>query len=201
MSIPVIKVAYTVKEPYTTTETYYEKEPYETTETYYEKEPYETTETYYLTEPHTEIVPLSYIITDWVFGGYIDSSDQKVTIKNVDNTGGSFWVTFHSVSTDGTYDYTTYSAFLMPSESNNFKHTFPGRYIHEDSSYNIHTSTKEVTKYRKVQKERAIIKYREVPKERTVIKYCDVAKQRTVTKYGDVTKYKYISAYEYLMQE
>jgi hypothetical protein len=29
MSIPVIKVAYTVKEPYNAIETYYEKEPYE----------------------------------------------------------------------------------------------------------------------------------------------------------------------------
>ncbi|MCW7075993.1 MAG: hypothetical protein OCU18_01685 [Candidatus Syntrophoarchaeum sp.] len=47
ISMPVIEVSYTVKEPYSATETYYVTEPYETTETYYEMEPYEDVETYY----------------------------------------------------------------------------------------------------------------------------------------------------------
>ena len=177
ISIPVIKVAYTVKEPYTTTETYYEKEPYE------------TTETYYVTEPYTEFVPLSYTTSDWYYidHAYEDEFDLTLTVKNTDNVGGRFWVIFHAVGTEGSYDSTTNSVFLIPGESHKFTHTFSGGCIPEDCSYDVDRTTKEVTRYH------------DVAKERTVTKYHDVAKQRTVTKYKDVTNYKYISTFEYLM--
>jgi len=177
MSIPMIEVPYTVKEPYTATETYYEKEPYETTETYYE------------TEPYTDYVPLSYTASDWYYTDHFlsDEFDLMVTVKNTDNVGGRFWVTFHAVSTKGIYDSTTNSVFLMPGESHKFEHTFGGTHS-SGCYYEVHRTTKEVTKYHKV------------AKEKTVTKYRDVAKERTVTKYQDVTKYKYISAFEHLMQ-
>ena len=177
MSVPVIKVAYTVKEPYTATETYYVKEPYT------------TTETYYVTEPYTDHVPLSYRTSGWYYYNHLwsDEFDLKITVKNTDDVGGRFWVTFHAVGTEGTYDSTTNSVFLMPGESHEFKHTFSGTHL-SGCDYEIRRTTKEVTKYH------------DVSKERTVTKYHNVAKQRTVTKYRDVTKYKYISAFEYLMQ-
>ena len=163
MSIPMIEVSYMVKEPYSATETYYEKEPYE------------TTETYYVTEPYTDHVPLSYRTSGWSHYTHFwtDEFELMVTVKNTDNVDGRFWVTFHAVGTKGSYDSRTNSVFLMPGESHKFQHTFSGTHS-SGCDYEVHRTTKEVTKYR------------------------DAAKQRTVTKYKDVTKYKYISIFEYI---
>ena len=131
------------------------------------KEPYTATEMYYVTESYTEQFPLSYKSDSLT---YSDEHVLDVLVTNIDDTGGEFWVTFHAI---GSPVVVTGRAFLMPSESHHFKHIYSGVY---PWGYNIHQTTKEVTRYH------------------------DVPKERTVTKFSDVTKYKYICAFEYLLQ-
>jgi len=184
----VLMVPVNVQEIYEATETYIEKEPYTATETYYVKEPYETTETYYETEPYTDYVPLSYTPSSWYYYNHVwtDEFDLMITVKNTDNVGGRFWVTFHAVGTEGIYDSTTNSVFLMPGESYEFKHTFSGTHL-SGCGYDVYRTTKEVTKYH------------DVPKERTVTKYHDVLKERTVLKTRTVQKPIYEITYSFFL--
>jgi len=140
MSVPVIKVAYTVKEPYTTTETYYVKEPY------------------------TESVPLSYTILDWDHYNHFWTTECDVWVKlqNTDDVGGYFRVSFDVETTKGSYKSTTSRIFLGSGDDHTFKHTFGGRYV--SSNYDVHRSDKSVTKYHEVPKQRAVTKYRDVTK-------------------------------------
>ncbi len=175
------------------------QETYEATESYTEKEPYTATETYYVKEPYTSYMPLSYMVLDHTYWNFIhrefytrvninfswlSACDVSVIIKNTDDVGGNFWITFYVKTSTGSYEYTTDSVFLKSGESHEFIRTFEGDY--DSSTYEVHQSTKEV------------MEYRDVPKERTVTKYHDVIKERKVLKTKIVQKPIYEIMYSFL---
>lgn len=203
MSIPVIEVPYTVKEPYTTTETYYEEEPYETTETYYESEPYE--DCYYTDYSYSTV---SYTMdhectrqtcTDYDFWG--NCIDWKCTaytfyciktVQNNEDRGGTFTFEGSFTTSDGDKIEKGPINIWIPaklSKTATISYTVPSYYDVAHCSLWVEEAP---------QKEVCEIHVHDVAKERTVIKYHNVEKQRTVTKYKDVTKYKYISIFEYI---
>lgn len=141
MSIPIIEVDYTVKEPYSAMETYYVKEPYKV------------------------CVPLRYETSGWDTHNHFwsDKFDLGVRVKNTDDVCGDFWVKFHAVGTQGTKDYPTSFESLFSGESHYFEHTFSGSY-QPGCSYEVEQFGKIVTKYQEVAKERTVTEYRDVTK-------------------------------------
>jgi hypothetical protein len=170
LSISIIVILIAVNIPYTTAENYMDKEYYT------EQEPYTATQKYYENESYIEIVPLNNYTTS---GWYLtddrinDKFDLKISIKNTGNSSGEFWTAFHVISTNRSYDVTTNRVALMPNESYQFKQTFAGSFSY--ASYKVYQTTKNVTKYHKVIKERDITANRSIDKSR------DVVKQRHVT--------------------
>ncbi|VVB85068.1 Uncharacterised protein [uncultured archaeon] len=170
LSISIIVILIAINIPYTTTESYKDKEFYT------EQEPYTTTQKYVEKEAYIEYVPLNNYTTS---GWYLtddrinDKFDLKISIKNTGNSSGEFWITFHVISTNRSYDVTTNRAFLKPSESYQFIQTFAGTFSY--ASYKVYQTTREITKYRDVTKGRDITANRSIDKSR------DVVKQRKVT--------------------
>jgi hypothetical protein len=170
LSISIIVILIAINIPYTTTESYKDKEYYT------EQEPYTTTQKYYANESYIENVPLNnYTTSGWYLtdDSINDKFDLKMSVKNTGNSSGEFWITFHVISTNRSYDVTTNRAFLKPNESYQFIQTFAGSFSY--ASYRVYQTTKEVTKYQKVIKERDITANRSIDKSR------DVVKQRHVT--------------------
>jgi hypothetical protein len=168
LGISIILILIVINIPYTTLESYSDKEVYS------ENEPYKATETYFEKESYTDHVPLNNSISGWFYkDDYLNEKfDLIVTIKNNDSNSGEFWVTFHVESTKGEYDNTTNKVFLMPNQSHQFKQTFDGIYSY--SSFKVFQTTKEVTKYRDVPKERTVTSYREVEKSRDVVSQMEI---------------------------
>ncbi len=170
LSISIIVILIAINIPYTTAESYTDKEFYT------EQEPYTTTQKYFEKESYIEYIPLNNYTTS---GWYLtddrinDKFDLKISIKNTGNSSGEFWIIFHVISTNRSYDVTTNRVVLMPNESYQFKQTFAGSFSY--ASYKLYQTTREVTKYRDVPKERDITAYRNIDKSR------DVVKQRNVT--------------------
>ncbi len=170
LSISIIVILIAINIPYTTVENYKDKEYYT------EQEPYTTTQNYFENESYIENIPLNNYTTS---GWYLtddrinDKFDLKISITNTGNSSGEFWIAFHVISTNRTYDVTTNRVTLMPNESYLFKQTFAGSFSY--ASYKVYQTTREVTKYRDIPKERDITAYRSIDK------YRDVIKQRSVT--------------------
>lgn len=170
LSISIIVILIAINIPYTTAENYTDKEFYT------EQEPYTTTQKYFEKESYIENVPLNNYTTS---GWYLtddrinDKFDLKISIKNTGNSSGEFWIAFHVISTNRSYDVTTDRVVLMPNENYQFIQTFAGSFSY--TSYKVYQTTREVTKYRDVPKERDITAYRDIEKSR------DVVRQRSVT--------------------
>lgn len=169
LSISVMVVLIAINIPYTTVEPYTEKELY--TET----EPYTATQKYFEKESYTENIPLNnYTSSGWYLTDdpINDKFDLKISVKNTGNTSGEFWIAFHVKSTNGSFDVTTNRTYLMPNESYQFKQAFVGRFSY--ASYNVYQTTREVTKYRDIPKEREITVHREIEKFRDVVKQREI---------------------------
>jgi hypothetical protein len=154
------------------------QEFYETNETYYEIEPHTSIETYYEIEPYTDSMPLTYTTFNFHSINYPlkNEFDIAVTVKNTDSVRGEFWVNFHAENcAEGSYNFTSYPVVLMPGESYPFIHIFNGT-CYGVRSYEVYSTTKEVTKYRDVPKQRTITLWKDVPKETMVLKVRTVKK-------------------------
>ncbi len=170
LSISIIVILIAINIPYTTVESYTDKEFYT------ELEPYTATQKYLDKESYIENVPLNnYTTSGWYLtdNRVYDEFDLKISITNTGNSSGEFWITFHVISTNRTYDVTTNRVALMPNESHQFKQTFAGSFSY--ASYKVYQTTREVIKYRDVPKERDITANRSIDKSR------DVVKQRHIT--------------------
>lgn len=171
----------------TMTATYYEWEPYTTYEIYWESEPYTTYETYWESEPYTETVPIDYLVTDTAIYNWFwhTGSDVWVTIKNADVKSGYFYVTFNLV-TQGDATATQYgSEYIAIGEEKDVLVKHSGDYI-KTFTYSVTPPTKEVTRYRDVEKTREVTTYEWVEKT------------RQVTEYGWVEKTEKVTVFEYL---
>lgn len=131
-------------------------------EEYTVTEPYETTEAYTEMEPVTVYDDLDYSVLDYQYDNHFwtDRADVSVELRNDDSEPGEFWINFDIATTTGTTSTSTDEVFLTPGETHEFGVTVAGSY--QDSSYEVHTSGKEVTQYREVEKERVVTKTREV---------------------------------------
>ena len=169
-AVPMVRVAYSVEEPYETTETYYVQEAYTVPETYYEREPY------------NKQVTVNYRVTKtesynwfWTVG-----CDVRVWIRNADTQSGYFTVNFHLVLQGGARTDRTVSQYIALGDTVLVEGKYSGAYL-SSWTYDITPPTKIVVDYRDVAKTRDVTKYRDVPKTRTVTKV------RTVTRYKKIT--------------
>ena len=178
--IAIIVILIALNIPFTTSETFTEKEFYT------EQEPFNLTETYYEKELYIDNVPLKintsldWHITDY---RYKDEFELIAALKNIDNSNGEFWVTFHVESTNGSFDYTTDRVFLKPAESFQIEHGFTGLFSYV--TYKVKQPTKEVEKFRDIPKERTITSYRDIEKSREVVR----VKKNTLTLLQRILKY------------
>ncbi|VVB56443.1 Uncharacterised protein [uncultured archaeon] len=178
--ITVIIILIALNIPYTTKETFTEKEFYT------EQEPYNLTQTYYEKESYIDNVPLKINTTlDWYISDYRykDEFDLIATLKNIDNTSGEFWVTFHVESTNGSSDFTTERIFLMPGEIYQIEHGFTGLFSYV--TYKVKQPTKEVEKFRDRPEERTITSYRDIEKSREAVR----VKKNTLSLLQRIFKY------------
>lgn len=178
--IAIIIILIALNIPYTTKETFTEKEFYT------EQEPYNHTQTYYEKESYIDNVPLkinttlNWYITDY---RYKDEFDLIAILKNTDNISGEFWVTFHVESTNGSFDFTTESIFLMPDEIHQFKHGFTGLFSYV--TYKVKQPTREVEKFRDIPEERTVTSYRDIEKFRDAVR----VKKNTLSLLQRILKY------------
>ena len=178
--ITIIIILIALNIPITTSETITEKEIYK------EREPFNLTEKYYEKESYIDNVPLNiktsldWHITDHRFK---DEFDLIATLRNIDNSSGEFWVTFHVESTNGSFDYTTDRIFLKPAESFQIEHGFSGLFSYV--TYWVKQPTKEVEKIRDMPKERTITRYRDIEESREVAR----VKKNTLTLRQRILKY------------
>jgi len=158
-----VQVPYTVKEPYTETEIYYEQVPYKETETYYEQVPYQETESYYETVPYTEQEAYTDYenYTDYEYRCEERSRNERVC-HDVESC--------HIVPGAGSDGGPRRECTKQPVCENVTK-----RY--QECGNVAVRKTRPVTKYR------TVTKYREERRSRTVTKYRDERRTRTVTKY------------------
>jgi len=186
-AVPTVTATYYEWEPYTTYETYSEWEPYTTYETYSEWEPHTTYETYWESEPYTEAVPIDYLVTDTGIYNWFwqTGSDVWVTIKNADVKSGYFYVTFNLV-TQGDATATEYGyEYIAIGEEKDVLVKHSGDYM-TTFTYSVTPPTKEVTRYRDIEKTREVTTYEWVEKT------------REVTEYGWVEKTEKVTVFEYL---
>ena len=178
LTVIIILIALNI--PYTTKETFTEKEFYT------EQEPYNLTQTYYEKESYIDNVPLKINTTlDWYISDYRykDEFDLIATLKNIDNTSGEFWVTFHVESTNGSSDFTTERIFLMPDGIYQIEHGFAGLFSYV--TYKVKQPTKEVEKVRDRPEERTITSYRDIEKSREAVR----VKKNTLSLLQRILKY------------
>ena len=143
-------------------------------------EPYETTETYQ--EEVQREVNYDYEVVDKYYDGDLGLDfevDMEIKIKNLENQGGVFEVTFIAKEGSETTYYNTKRERIPPGQTVTFTDETDGvKYSSDwtdryDFSYNIEVPTKIETDY--------------VTKERTV------TKERVITKTKRITIFKYLS--------
>lgn len=196
-AVPMVTVAYSVEEPYETTETYYVQEAYTVQETYSEKEPFTVLETYTERVPYNRQVPVSYLVTKTEGYNYFWSAgcDARVWLRNTDIQSGNFRVDFHLLLEGGASAERTATEYIAIGDTVMVEGKYSGAYL-SSWTYTVTSPTKTVTDYRDEQKTRRVTEYRDVQKTRDVTRFRDVAKQRTVTKVRAVTKYKKITPFQ-----
>ncbi len=200
--VPIIEVAYTEQEPYTTTETYTEKEPYTATEVYYDQVPYTGTETYYEQVPYTVKEQFQYTVVETGKNNVTTPEPggcAYVEIKNLDHGAGQglFGIHFTLQLKGGASWDKSSSKLINGGATETLAVCYTGEPIAEFDYEFINIPEKDVIKYRDVPKTREVLKYREVEREREVTRYRDIEKTREVTRIHDVEKTKKVSMFEY----
>lgn len=189
--IPLMKVAYTVTEPYETTETYYETETYTTTQD----------ESLRLFTDRT----FSLVSGNKIFSVDIDISDKSSNVVS-----GYFILrdimvdyTFYVVDQADYYDHSIYTLYppnnpyvaIVPAShiTNNAFSFVPG---HSDTYYLVFTTTELYTESESGGFIDLEVRW---DWQETVIVTEEVPKERTVSAENIVTYYKNVSLWDYLM--
>lgn len=166
LAIFLIIILIAINIPYTTMEPYNEQEYYTESIEYIENTTFTEQEAYIENAPLNTFTASEWSLKD---DRIHETFELGITINNTGNFSGEFWVAFHVESTRGRFDNVSERVFLKPHESHQFNDTFNGIYTY--FFYEVFQTTKEVTKYRDVNKEMPVTKHRELQKSRDVVKF------------------------------
>ena len=139
-------------------------------ETYVETEPYETTETYTEQVAKERTVDLEYetsgfTLAEAPFG--LGSDTVSVDVRNVDDQGGDFEVTFNTCTSSSAELTLSDENYVPAGESVEFSTSTEADLERDCTEGRVNAGTKQETYYEDVQRERTVTKTREVEKTRT----------------------------------
>ncbi len=147
-------------------------------QTYTESEPYEATETYTEQVARQRTVDLDYTTSDFTLGGApfgIGSDTISINVRNTDNEGGDFEVTFNTCTSSSAELTLSDQNFVSAGESVEFSASTEADLETDCTQARVDPGIKQETYYEDVQRERTVTKVREVEKTRdsrvTIVEY------------------------------